>query len=121
MMTNDDFPLCGRGSQGGLEPLELLRNILIADVLAIAGFVPVASYHRRRVQKEEVDGRGVVNLAAQGEITRGHLPAPAQLAVGNLRVAIAEIIVVAEGDVPRDLQGRGGINVFKRLLPLRIV
>ena len=56
-----------------------------------------------------------------GEITRGHVPALAQAAVGYLGVAIAEIIVVAQGDVPRHLQRGRNVNVFKRLLPLRIV
>ena len=84
------------------------------------GFVPVAFHHRRCVQIEKVHGGGGVNLPGLGEITRGHVPALAHLAVGDLRVAIAAVIMVAQGDMPRNLQGRGVVNIFKRSLPLRI-
>ncbi len=77
--------------------------------------------HRRRVEIEKFHGVVGVNALGARVVARGHIPARADFVVGDLRVAIAVIIVVAQRDVPRHLQRRRGINFLKRRLPLRIV
>ena len=71
------------------------------------------------VEDFELGGGGdVMDLRV---VAGGHFPARAFLGVVELRVTIAAVIVVAEDDVPRDLQRRSGVNFLEGFLPEVVV
>jgi len=120
MMAHDEFPMGGRGSETFFEPLKLNGAVLGRDV-AIAGIVLIGFHEGAGVEVEKLDVGGGVDGMELRVITGGHVPAWMGLAIGDLGVAVAVVIVVAEDGVPGNLEGVGGVDVLEGFVPERVV
>jgi hypothetical protein len=72
------------------------------------------------IENEEVGGDAVGRLR-KAIIPAGETPAGASGRVGDLRVDVAEMIVIAEGGIPGDLKIGPRLDVLKDLLQQRVV
>lgn len=120
MMTEDEFPLGLRVGEGAVEPLELEIGILRGN-FAELGVVLVLLDEGARVDVEAFKAGCGIDRINLGVVTGGHDPARVGFAVFELRSGFAGVVVVAEDDVPGDLEGGGVIDRFKGSLPVVVV
>ena len=103
VMSHHDYPVFLGGGQGGVQPLQLGVDVLVAGVGILVVLFAVLVDEGRGVNPDDAH-RGALFVERLGVVAGGHLPAAADAAVVDDGLRVAAILVVAADGVPGNHQ-----------------
>ena len=99
MVSHYDYPVLVGLGQSSVQPCELLAVVRLGGIGVLVGLLPVLVDDGSGVEHHDADLYPVL-LLYESVVTRGHVPAGADLTVIDAGLGVAAVLVVAADSVP---------------------
>ena len=120
MMAEDQFPFRLGSGERAIEPLKLGVGILSGNITELR-IVLILLHKRTGIEEEALQLHGRCHLMDLRVVPGWNDPSRVGVAIFKLWFAKPCVIVITQGDVPGNLQGRRVVNGFERLLPVEVI